>query len=81
MKYFIDTEFLEKPNTIQLISIGIYCESGKQLYLENSTYDVSKDDGEWLKENVYPHMNNNPLGIIRNIPMFKLLYLGMGILR
>lgn len=53
MKYFIDTEFKEKPNTIDLISIGIVCEDGREYYALNKDFnlkEVWKD--EWLRENV-----------------------------
>ena len=53
MKYFIDTEFREKPNTIDLISIGIKCEDGRELYQISKDFNlrkVWKDD--WLRENV-----------------------------
>lgn len=45
MKYFMDTEFAETGNeinpTIDLISIGIVCEDGRELYIENEDYDPS----------------------------------------
>lgn len=53
MKYFIDTEFKEKPNTIDLISIGIVCEDGREYYVLNEGFnlkEVWKD--EWLRKNV-----------------------------
>ena len=53
MKYFIDTEFKEQPNTIDLISIGIVCEDGSELYAINKDVNLKsvwKD--EWLKDNV-----------------------------
>lgn len=53
MKYFIDTEFKEKPNTIDLISIGIVCENGKKYYALNKDFNLKeiwKD--EWLRNNV-----------------------------
>ena len=53
MKYFIDTEFKEKPTTIELISIGIVCEDGREYYALSKDFDlrtVWKD--EWLRENV-----------------------------
>lgn len=55
MKYFIDTEFLERPFTIELISLGIVCEDGRELYLENSDVDLSKGDA-WIQANVVPHL-------------------------
>jgi len=53
MKYFIDTEFKEKPNTIDFISIGIITENGDEYYAISKDFnlkEVWKDD--WLKENV-----------------------------
>jgi hypothetical protein len=65
-KYFIDAEFLEgkKPvkflgitrkeiNTIDLISIAIVCEDGREFYAINKECDIDhiwKD--EWIRENI-----------------------------
>lgn len=35
MKYFIDTEFVDDGHTIDLISIGIVAEDGRELYLQH----------------------------------------------
>jgi len=35
MKYFIDTEFYEDGKTIDLISLGVVAEDGRELYLCN----------------------------------------------
>jgi hypothetical protein len=51
MKYFLDTEFIENPNTITLISIGIVCEDGRSLYRICNEYRY-KDASDWVKENV-----------------------------
>ena len=51
MKYFLDTEFIERPNTIELISIGLVCEDGRELYLISSEYKFN-DCSEWVKDNV-----------------------------
>ena len=51
MKYFLDTEFIEKPNTIQLISIGIKCEDGRRYYAVSSEYDW-RDADDWVMDNV-----------------------------
>ena len=53
MKYFYDTEFLEDGRTIELISIGIVAEDGRELYLINRDAPwgrIQKDP--WLMENV-----------------------------
>jgi 3' exoribonuclease, RNase T-like len=51
LKYFIDTEFIENGITIELISIGIVCEDGREYYGINLDCDLSKAN-DWVKENV-----------------------------
>ena len=36
MKYWMDTEFIERPYTIDLISIGLVAEDGREFYAEIS---------------------------------------------
>lgn len=55
MKYFLDTEFIEAPNHLDLISIGIVCEDGRELYLENSEVQWSRAS-QWVQENVRSHL-------------------------
>jgi len=55
MKYFLDTEFVEKPNTIELISIGIVAEDGREWYAENLNFNPDNAN-DWVKENVLPHL-------------------------
>lgn len=55
--YCYDTEFLEDGNTIDLISIGIVCEDGREYYAVNADADwdrIRKDD--WLMDNVVRHL-------------------------
>jgi 3' exoribonuclease, RNase T-like len=58
MKYFLDTEFIEsgpgKP--IDLISIGIVAEDGRELYAINSDCPLDEAN-EWVKANVLPHLS------------------------
>ena len=51
MRYFLDTEFIEYPNRIELISIGIKCEDGRTYYALCSDYDYHHAD-QWVKDNV-----------------------------
>jgi len=51
MKYYLDTEFIEYPNTIDLISIGIKCEDGRTFYAESNEFDITKAN-DWVIENV-----------------------------
>lgn len=55
MKYFLDTEFKEKPNTIDLISIGIVSEDGREYYaicqdFLHKLQPIWRD--EWIRNNV-----------------------------
>lgn len=69
MKYFLDTEFHEyskyflegdpydpinlEVGVVELISIGIYCEDGREFYAICNEFDFDEAwDDEWLKENV-----------------------------
>ncbi|MEU6376775.1 3'-5' exoribonuclease [Streptomyces sp. NPDC046909] len=61
MRIYYDTEFLEDGKTIELISIGMVAEDGRELYAVNE--DISKDPlherickHQWLMENVVPHL-------------------------
>jgi hypothetical protein len=55
--YAYDTEFLEDGRTIDLISIGIVAEDGREYYAVNSDADWGRiEEHEWLMENVWPHL-------------------------
>ncbi|AJA43363.1 Rnase H [Mycobacterium phage Sbash] len=57
--YAYDTEFLEDGHTIELISIGIVCEDGRDYYAVNSDTPmdrIKKPENEWLIRNVLPHL-------------------------
>lgn len=51
MKYWFDTEFIDDGKTIELISIGIVAEDGREYYAINLDCDLSKAS-EWVQENV-----------------------------
>jgi hypothetical protein len=51
LRYFIDTEFIEHDKTIDLVSIGIVCEDGRELYLQSCEFSPSFAS-DWVKENV-----------------------------
>jgi hypothetical protein len=55
MKYWLDTEFIERPCTIDLISIGLVAEDGREFYAESSEVDWSKAS-RWTLENVRPRL-------------------------
>ncbi|WP_100458737.1 3'-5' exoribonuclease [Mycobacteroides abscessus] len=64
--YCYDTEFLEDGRTIDLISIGIVCEDGREYYAVNSEADwdrIRKDD--WLMDNVVRHLPTHSTGEVK----------------
>lgn len=67
MKYFYDTEFYEDGERIQLISIGIVAEDGRELYLENGDFDWNLVPGDhWVQTNVLPHLQGKAARYHRN---------------
>lgn len=57
MKYFLDTEFIENGATIDLISIGIVAEDGREFYRQNSECAFTKAS-DWVWRNVFPHLEH-----------------------
>jgi hypothetical protein len=53
MRYFFDTEFDEDGKTIELISIGIVAEDGREFYAVSTDFDP-KHCNEWVQANVLP---------------------------
>lgn len=65
MKIFYDTEFHDTGTTIDLISIGMVAEDGRELYAVSSEFDQAavRRHG-WLMANVWPSLpiRKNPAG-------------------
>ena len=57
MKFWFDTEFIEDGKTIDLMSIGIVSEDGREFYVENRDCDL-RPASKWVRENVFPHLVN-----------------------
>lgn len=51
MKYFLDTEFIEYPNSIELISIGIVSADGREYYGISNEFNVAHAS-DWVRDNV-----------------------------
>src|SRR5215831_4354209 len=62
MRFFLDTEFIERGPMypVQLISIGLVCENGQEFYAESSGYDPNNAN-DWVKANVLTHLRGNPI--------------------
>lgn len=52
-RYYIDTEFIERPGLLELISIGIVSEDGREFYAVSSEFDAAECN-EWVLANVIP---------------------------
>lgn len=55
MKYFMDTEFIEDGKIIDLVSLALVAEDGRELYCEVDGVDWSKAS-PWVLANVKPHL-------------------------
>ena len=56
MKYWLDTEFIARPYTIDLISIAVVTEDGREFYTESNETDWSKAS-PWTLENIRPQLD------------------------
>ena len=68
MNFFFDTEFSEpgtgNPPTIELISIGIISEDGREFYAESSEFSLERCN-TWVCNNVIPHLGPTEKRITR----------------
>lgn len=55
MRYFYDTEFIEDGRTIELISIGVVAEDGREYYAVSTEFDPERA-GAWVRANVLPKL-------------------------
>ena len=51
MRYFYDTEFIENGSTIDLVSIGIVAEDGREYYAVSTDADHTKAN-KWVRKHV-----------------------------
>lgn len=57
MRYFYDCEFIEDGTTIELVSIGIAAEDGREYYAVSTEFDPDRA-GRWVRSNVLPKLPN-----------------------
>jgi hypothetical protein len=64
-----DTELLEDGSTINLISVGLVCEDGREYYAVNHDANWAKiATHRWLCENVIPHLPLSSKGVRKATP-------------
>ncbi|MBA2416221.1 MAG: polyadenylate-specific 3'-exoribonuclease AS [Geodermatophilaceae bacterium] len=54
-RYFYDTEFVEDGTTIELISIGVVDEAGREFYAVSTGFDPERAI-PWVRRNVLPKL-------------------------
>jgi len=62
MKYWIDTEFIERPHCIDLISVGLVAEDGREFYAESNEVDWSKAS-LWTLQHVRPQLEGDGMSL------------------
>ena len=68
MRFYYDCEFVEDGSTIDLISIGIVAEDGRELYMQSCEFDADKASS-WVQDHVFtslvvcPHLSGNVRGL------------------
>lgn len=55
MRYFYDTEFIDDGRTIELISIGVAAEDGREYYAISTEFDPDRA-GPWVRKHVLPKL-------------------------
>lgn len=55
MRYWYDCEFIDDGKTIDLISIGIVAEDGREFYVESADFDKGKAN-QWVRAHVLPQL-------------------------
>ncbi|GAB3281299.1 polyadenylate-specific 3'-exoribonuclease AS [Parasphingorhabdus pacifica] len=55
MRFFYDCEFIEDGQTIELVSIGMVDESGREFYAVSTEFDAGRA-GPWVRQHVLPQL-------------------------
>ena len=65
-RYFLDTEFIEDGKTIDLVSIGMISDSGKEYYAINAECNFDRAN-QWVQDNVFPAIGVKLIGEFNQI--------------
>ncbi|GAB2504347.1 3'-5' exoribonuclease.1 [Corynebacterium atrinae] len=65
MRYFYDTEFIEDGCTIDLVSIGIVAEDGREFYAVSTEFNSARANS-WVRENVLNQLPSPSSDVWRN---------------
>ena len=70
MRYFYDTEFIEDGRTIELVSIGIVAEDGREYYAVSTDFDASRANA-WVRDNVLDKLPNPGAPVWRSLDTIR----------
>ncbi len=70
MKYFLDTEFIEYPYTIDLISIALVSEDNRSYYAISTQFEPNKAN-DWVKENILKKLPLHPNILYKSLKTIK----------
>ena len=55
VRYFYDTEFIDNGRIIDLISIGVVAEDGREFYAVSTEFDP-ESAGRWVRSHLLPKL-------------------------
>jgi hypothetical protein len=55
VRYFYDTEFIDDGHTIELISIGVAADDGREYYAVSTEFNANQA-GRWVRSHVLPKL-------------------------
>ena len=70
MRYFYDTEFIEDGQTIDLVSIGVVAEDGREYYAVSTDFDASRANA-WVRDNVLDKLPNPGAPVWRSLDTIR----------
>ncbi|MCK7636630.1 polyadenylate-specific 3'-exoribonuclease AS [Corynebacterium pygosceleis] len=70
MRFFYDTEFIEDGRTIELVSIGIVAEDGREYYAVSTEFDPRRAN-DWVKRHVLSQLPNISSPVWRDLATIR----------
>lgn len=55
VRFFYDCEFIEDGQTVELVSIGVVDETGREFYAVSTEFDANRA-GPWVRQHVLPQL-------------------------
>jgi hypothetical protein len=70
MRYFYDCEFIEDGRTIDLVSIGVVAEDGREFYAVSTHFDPARAN-DWVKRHVLDKLPSPADSAWRSTPRIR----------